>query len=113
MSVQCHTLRNKRGRDAFYSTAAPDMERLLSFIAEVTSVRTNLSPFSKGYRGFASLMQFDPIYARRAPLTKGTLITTTKRHDFVLIGLSIRRRCAAHFGQAPRWRRDAASISGP
>ena len=49
----------------------------LSFIAEVTSVRTNLSPFTKGYRGLASLMQFEPIYARRASLTRGTLTTIT------------------------------------
>ena len=33
------------------------------FIAEVNSKRTNLSPFTKGYRGLASRMQFDPIYA--------------------------------------------------
>ena len=48
---------------------------LSSFIAEVTSVRTNLSPFTKGYRGLASLMQFDPIYARRTPPVRGALIT--------------------------------------
>ena len=46
---------------------------LLSFIAEVNSVRTNLSPFTKGYRGLASRMQFDPIYERRASLSRGAL----------------------------------------
>ena len=60
--------------DPSHITITDAAASLFSFIAEVTSVRTNLSPFTKGYRGLASLMQFDPIYARRTPLTRGALI---------------------------------------
>ena len=38
------------------------------FIAEVNSARTNLSPFTKGYRGLASRMQFVYNLCRESPL---------------------------------------------
>ena len=69
---------------------------LFSFIAEVNSVRTNLSPFTKGYRGLASRMQFDPIYARRTSLLRGALINQHSHSLENLTGLDLNKERSAH-----------------
>ena len=73
VSVQCRQLTKQAAAARTKSDCDSGPALLLSFIAEVNSVRTNLSPFTKGYRGLASRMQFDPIYARRASLSRGAL----------------------------------------
>ena len=73
VSVQCRQLTKRAAAARTKSDCDSGPALLLSFIAEVNSVRTNLSPFTKGYRGLASRMQFDPIYERRASLSRGAL----------------------------------------
>ena len=54
----------------FYQISIAKVDYFLSLIAEVNSKRTNLSPFTKGYRGLASLFQCNSllIYVRRLSL---------------------------------------------